>query len=199
MVGSVTATGRRTIRAAAKRGYYSLFLNTGQWFTQFLNKRCYLAYLEILRLFGPGSFLWTCREGSELRRFCLFWKVISVTISRRSAAGDAAPRRKAALTRRPAALKAASASRSSHVRRHSRSSGSWHVVRAKRTASRLLVACCSRRISRSIRWPWPTRHLECASCRSADDARSRVGTQNGYVLMILASPAPKFSSPAARS
>jgi len=74
-----------------------------------------------------------------LRRFCLFWKVISVTISRRSAAGEAAPRRKAALTRRPAALKAASASRCSRVRRHSRSSASWHVARATRTAPRLLL------------------------------------------------------------
>ena len=35
--------------------------------------------------------------------------------------------------------------------------------------------------------------------RSADVARSRVGTQNGHVLMISASPTPKFSSPAARS
>ena len=54
--------------------------------------------------------------------------------------------------------------------------------------------CTSRRNSRSSRWSWPTRQLECACCRSADDARSRVATQNGYILMTSRSPGPKIFS-----
>ena len=57
---------------------------------QFLRKECHCGFLGIVHLFCAGRLLCTCAEGLELVHVCLVWKVIGVTISRRSAAEGSA-------------------------------------------------------------------------------------------------------------
>ena len=85
-VAAVTLVEGCPIGSAAKIGLSTGFLCTAQPLLQFLCTRWYNAFHEILHLFGPDGFLCGPPEGCELVHFCLFWQLISVTISRRSAA-----------------------------------------------------------------------------------------------------------------
>ena len=100
---------------------------------QFLCTRWYNAFHEILHLFGPGGFLCGQPEGCELVHFCLFWQLISVTISRRSAAEGCADARTV-----PCKTLSARRRHGEHIVRAHVSDGAA-VVRGRCTHARLLA------------------------------------------------------------
>ena len=108
-------------------------LRTAQPLLQFLRTKCHCAFLEILHLFGPDSLQCGQPEGCELRHFCLFWQLISVTISRRSAAAGCADAQTV-----PCKTVSARRRHGVHVVRAHVSDGAA-VVRGKCTPARLLA------------------------------------------------------------
>ena len=133
LVGSVTLGEGRPIGSAGRIGLRTEILRTAQPLLQFLRTRCYNAFHEILHLFGPDGFLCGQPEWCELVHFCLFWQLISVTISRRSAAEGCADARTV-----PGKTASARRRHGEHIVRAYVSDGAA-VVRGKCTPARLLA------------------------------------------------------------